>query len=219
MGWWTPDRQAQAYQYLLSAGLSPYGAAGLVSRWANVESTGQGPLSVNPGRDHAFGIVQWLGPRAVPIRGNTSFEAQLAYVVQELNSSEARAANVLRSASTPEEGAIGASMYERAEHYKAASGTDQWTSRTLAGIPAVLANVGGNAVAVPQNNNTDSVDSGINFFGFPDWLNEDLGTSEPSPSTNDDSVFNTPSASGIGGVGTVLLLVAGVLVITLVVNN
>lgn len=140
-GWWTQARQAQAYNYLVSAGLSIFGAAGLVSRWANVESTAQGPYAVNPSSG-AFGIAQWLGNRLPPIRGNTDFNAQLAYVVRELNSTEARAGAVLRSAQSVQEGARGASMYERAEGYNPASGIDNWTGRTLNGIGDVLASVG-----------------------------------------------------------------------------
>lgn len=142
-GWWTNERQRQAYNYLVSAGLSTFGAAGLVSRWVNVESTAQGPYAINPSSG-AFGIAQWLTPgRLNPIRGNTDFNAQLAYVVRELNSTEARAGAVLRSAKSIQEGARGASMYERAEGYNSASGTDNWTARTAAGISNVLAIAGG----------------------------------------------------------------------------
>ncbi|MEK6281585.1 MAG: phage tail tip lysozyme [Acidobacteriota bacterium] len=137
MGWWTASRKNYALNYLLSAGLSPYGAAGLVSRWANVESTGSGPSSVNP-YSGAFGIAQWLGSRLPPIRGNTNFDAQLTYVIQELNGPESRAANVLRNANTAYEGARGASIYERAEGYNPSTGVDNFTARTASGIPAIL---------------------------------------------------------------------------------
>ena len=150
MGWWTPDRKAYALNYLVSAGLSHYGAAGLVSRWANVEASG-GPASVNP-RSGAFGIAQWLGSRLPPIRGNTDFNAQLAYVVQELNGSESRAASVLRRAQSAYEGARGASMYERAEGYNANTGADNFTQRTANGIPSILAmGVGGQSSIVSQS--------------------------------------------------------------------
>lgn len=137
MSWWTADRKRYALNYLLSAGLSPYGAAGLVSRWANVESVANGPSAVNP-YSGAFGIAQWLGSRLPPIRGNTNFDAQLAYVVQELNGPEARAGNVLRAAGSAYEGARGASMYERAEGYNSASGVDNFTARTASGIMSIL---------------------------------------------------------------------------------
>src|SRR5690242_19036012 len=85
MGWWTPDRQRYAVAVLTGGGLSLYGAAGLVSRWMNVEAA-QGPASVNP-TSGAFGIAQWLTPsRLNPIRGNTDFDTQLNYVLQELQS-------------------------------------------------------------------------------------------------------------------------------------
>lgn len=138
MSWWTSDRVSYALHYLINnAGLTPVGAAGLVSRWKNVEASA-GPASRNP-YSGAFGIAQWLGARKAPINGNTNFDAQLAYVIQELNGSESRAANVLRSAMTSQQAATGASMYERAEGYNAATGNDNWTSTTAAGIPAVYA--------------------------------------------------------------------------------
>lgn len=148
-GWWTNARQAEAYNFLVNnGGLSPYGAAGLVSRWANVESTAGGPNAVNP-YSKAFGIAQWLGSRLPPIKGNTNFQAQLAYVVRELNSTESKAGNVLRQATSPQEGARGASMYERAEGYNANTGIDNWTAKTGAGIPGMLAIVGGGGAPPP----------------------------------------------------------------------
>lgn len=136
MSWWSDERKRYATQYLMrGASLSPLGAAGLVSRWANVEASG-GPASVNP-YSGAFGIAQWLGSRLPAIRGNTNFDAQLAYAVRELNGSEARAGNVLRSAQTVTDAARGASMYERAEGYNPATGTDNWTAKTASGIPAI----------------------------------------------------------------------------------
>ncbi len=138
MGWWTNERKRYAAQYLINnASLSPMGAAGLVSRWANVEASG-GPTSVNPSSG-AFGIAQWLGSRLPPIKGNVNFDAQLAYAARELNGSEARAGNALRSATSFAEAARGASMYERAEGYNSATGKDNWTARTQAGIPAIYA--------------------------------------------------------------------------------
>lgn len=138
MGFWNSQNQAYAFNYLRSAGLSNFGAAALVSRWANVESVAAGPQAVNPSSG-AFGIAQWLGARKARIYPNTNFDAQLAFVVSELNGSEARAGSVLRSAANPTQGATGASMYERAEGYNAQTGTDNFTSRTALGIASVLA--------------------------------------------------------------------------------
>lgn len=149
-GWWTSARQAQAYSYLVNVGgLSPYGAAGLVSRWANVESTAAGPFAINPS-SKAFGIAQWLGSRLPPIKGNTDFNAQLAYVVRELGSTESKAGAVLHTARNAQEGARGASMYERAEGYNGATGIDNWTAQTSRGISGVLAAAGGGD-APPEN--------------------------------------------------------------------
>ena len=163
MGFWTNQNKLHALNVLLGAGLSPFGAAGLVSRWANVESSANGPTAVNPSSG-AFGIAQWLGSRLSPIRGNTNFDAQLAYVIGELNGSESRAGNVLRNALSPDDGARGASMYERAEGYNPATGRDNWTAITAAGIPAVYALLGSPGPAQQQQSSpiatsTSSTDS------------------------------------------------------------
>lgn len=127
--WWTPERQKYAVDTLQKqAGLSEIGAAGLVARWAGIESPG-GPASKNPDSG-AFGIAQWLGDRQKGILGNTNFDDQLAYVVKELNTTEKAAAEVLRNAKTAGEAARGASMYERAEGYNSQTGVDYFTSKT-----------------------------------------------------------------------------------------
>lgn len=170
MGWWTQERQVYAFSRLLSAGLSPYGAAGLVSRWANVESTGNGPASVNP-YSGAFGIAQWLGSRLPRIRGNTNFDAQLNYAIQELNSSEGYAGNILRNAGSTWEGAKGASMYERAEGYNPSTGVDNFTQRTANGIPAILG-----TIQTPAPVTQTQMPIGINpVIPFPREVNIDSG--------------------------------------------
>jgi len=127
--WWTPERQKYAVDTLQKqAGLSEIGAAGLVARWAGIESPG-GPASKNPDSG-AFGIAQWLGDRQKGILGNTNFDDQLAHVVKELNTTEKAAAEVLRNAKTAGEAARGASMYERAEGYNSQTGVDYFTSKT-----------------------------------------------------------------------------------------
>ena len=136
-GWWTPDRMSHAVDRLMKeAGLTREGAAGLVARWSGVEAAG-GPTSRNP--NGAFGIGQWLdrGPAALRwMKENglnpQDFDSQLSWAARELNGSEARAAAVLRNAHTGREGARGASMYERAEGYNAATGTDNYTMSTPA---------------------------------------------------------------------------------------
>lgn len=128
-GWWTADRQKQAAEYLMkNAGLSKHGAAGLVARWAGVEAAG-GPTSVNP-RSGAVGIAQGLGSRKAGYLG--SFEQQLANAARELNTTEKKAGDALRAAGSPDEGARGASMFERAEGYNGATGRDNFTGRTPA---------------------------------------------------------------------------------------
>lgn len=142
--WWTPEREAYAVTYLITNGaLTPYGAAGLVSRWVNVEAP-EGPASRGGYMGRAWGIGQWLGARLTPIDGNPNFDAQLAYVIQELQAPESpmtgRAYQVLRSAQDADTAARGASMYERAGGFSAATGRDNYTDKTARGVPIVLAN-------------------------------------------------------------------------------
>lgn len=180
--WWTPDKQAYAVNYLIGAGLSPWGAAGLVSRWVNVESGTQGPFSQGGYKGRAFGIAQWLGPRLPPIAGDTNFDDQLAYVVTELNGIESRAGNVLRTAQDDWTGAVGASMYERASGYDQSTGEDDYTEATRAGAATVLQNANLSASVSP--------------------------TLQPQPALT-QSVFPDASTLGIGGsvaVGVVALL-------------
>jgi len=140
-GWWTPARQAWAYKRLRAeAGLSDQGARALISRWMNVESPG-GPTSVNP-TSGAYGIGQWLGGRLPGIAGDSSPDDQLSYAIKELNGSEKQAGDALRAAATPQQGATGASMYERAGGYSALTGTDNFTAKTLAGMSSVVTSAG-----------------------------------------------------------------------------
>jgi hypothetical protein len=128
--WWTPERMKYAADRLIKeGGLSEAGAAaGLVARWAAVESPG-GPGSVNP-LSGAVGIAQGLGDRKAGYMG--SFADQVTNAVRELNGPEARAAKMLRNALTPEQGALGGSMFERAEGYNSVTGADAFTGATPA---------------------------------------------------------------------------------------
>jgi hypothetical protein len=132
-GWWTPERQQHAVDRLMKEGeLSEMGARGLVSRWSHVEASG-GPGEINS--IGATGIGQWLGNRKKGL--SNTFDGQITHVINELKSSEKRAGKILHSAKTPEEGAIGASMYERAEGYNSKTGTDYFTDRTIKYIPSI----------------------------------------------------------------------------------
>ena len=155
--WWTPDRMQHAVNYLKeNAGLSDAGARGLVARWSTVEAA-RGPTSVNP-TSGAFGIAQWLGARKRGIEGNTDFDAQLGHVAKELNSTEGRAANTLRHAQTDEEGAIGASQYERAEGYNGHE--DRWVDKTLSGMRKVNEAMG-------HTGGTHPLEAALNFHARP----------------------------------------------------
>ena len=139
-GWWTQEREQHAVDYLKSQGVSELGAKALVSRWRNVEASG-GPGSRNS--IGAWGIAQWLGGRKNGIDGDADFDHQLAHVAKELHSSESRALGILNAAKTPWEASQGASAFERAEGWNAASNTDNFTARTAKGIASIGAARGG----------------------------------------------------------------------------
>jgi hypothetical protein len=109
------------------AGLSREGAAGLVARWSAIEASG-GPASANASGH--VGIGQWDSARGGEALRGADFDTQLGHAISELNTTEARAAAQLRSAKTAGEGALGASMFERAEGWNAAAGTDNFTAST-----------------------------------------------------------------------------------------
>lgn len=156
-GWWTPERQAQAYQTLTAGGLSDAGARGLVSRWMNVEAAG-GPGTVNS--IGATGNAQWLGSRKARLmsfakaRGKNwnDFDTQLQFSLSELNGSESAAGRALRNAKTDAQGATGASMYERAEGYSAWTGSDNFTGKTYRGMRGI--NTGAKAAALSNISST-----------------------------------------------------------------
>jgi hypothetical protein len=132
-GWWTQDRMQHAADRLeKEAGLSPMGASALVARWAGVEASGGPTSSNNIGGGH-WGIAQWDSARGGPAMASSSFDDQLTHAVGELNGSERAAGDALRSAKTLAEGAVGASRYERAEHYNPSTGIDDSTANTPVG--------------------------------------------------------------------------------------
>lgn len=156
-GWWTPERQAQAYQTLTGGGLSDAGARGLISRWMNVEAAG-GPSTVNS--IGASGVAQWLGSRKARLmafakaRGKdwNDADTQYQFVLHELNGSESRAGSMLRHAKTDAQGATGASMFERAEGYNSWSGMDNFTGKTYRGMRGI--NTGAKGAALSSISST-----------------------------------------------------------------
>lgn len=64
----------------------------------------------------AFGIAQWLGDRKTRLlskANNDTLEVQLNYIIEEFNSTESRAGNRLRAATTLEEAIAAMASYER----------------------------------------------------------------------------------------------------------
>jgi hypothetical protein len=127
-GWWTTDRMVHMHDRLMKeAGLSDMGASAMVARAAAIEAAG-GPTSANASGHE--GIGQWDVFRGGRGMAKKSFDDQISHEIEELNGPEYKAAARLRTATTPEEGSIGASTYERAEHYNPATGIDDQTGRT-----------------------------------------------------------------------------------------
>ncbi len=120
-------------QRLIAGGVSPLGAAALVSRWANVESSTDGPNSVNP-TTGAFGVGQWLGARKMGIAGDTNIDDQVDHALAELHGKEAASLYILNHAGNAYDAARGASAFERAEGWNAFNSTDNFTDATAKGI-------------------------------------------------------------------------------------
>lgn len=203
-GWWTPERQSYAADYLVkNAGLTQAGAAGLVARWT-LEAPG-GPTSVNP-YSGASGIAQWLGSRKDAAATSGNFDQQLSKAALELNTTEKRAGDLLRNATDADSAARGATAYERAEYYNRTTNTDVLTKQTADRYNTVLGNVSKNkktetttvaadTSTVPKTSAAPPATRSISQTAGP-------GTSVASAApTNRSTVINTPYYNG-GGSGT-----------------
>ena len=94
------DRRKQAFEFFKANGFSDIHAAGIVG-----SLTGESGKQLNPKarnqHSRAFGIAQWLGARQKALFArygkNPTFEQQLEFILEELNSSEKNALNHLLS--------------------------------------------------------------------------------------------------------------------------
>lgn len=153
-GWWTPERQAHAYQRLRDeAGFTDAGARAAVSRWANVESSGGPASSNNLGGGH-YGIAQWSRSRGRSVWGNPDFDAQLSLAIKEFNSNEKAAGDLLRKAKTDSDAAVGMSRYERGEGYNAWNGMDYFTGKTYRGMSGINTGAKGSALSSISSTHT-----------------------------------------------------------------
>jgi LysM repeat protein len=109
-----------AMNYFMQQGWSPEQAAGLVANLQAESGQNLNPAAFNSG-EQAYGIAQWRGSRQQdfakamrkPLQGS-SLQDQLEFVQWELNNTEAKAAQRLKSAKTAEEAAaIVDQFYER----------------------------------------------------------------------------------------------------------
>lgn len=143
---WTTANINRQMNILVQGGLTPHGAAGLVSRWVNVENPGGDPSVLGGYMGRAFGNAQWLGSRKPALfswsedNGLDPYNAdtQSLFALHELNTTESRAGEVLKNAQTSWDGAVGASMFERAEGFDPGSGFDNFTARTEKGVGGIL---------------------------------------------------------------------------------
>ena len=109
-----------AMDYFVQQGWSPAQAAGLVANLQAESGQNLNPAALNP-KEQAYGIAQWRGSRQQdfakemrkPLQGS-SLQDQLEFVQWELNNTESRAAQALKSAQTAEDAAaIVDHYYER----------------------------------------------------------------------------------------------------------
>lgn len=99
----------KAMNFFTSKGLSNYAAAGLVGNL--IRESSLNPNAVNPS-SKAFGIAQWLGDRKKKLFAkygkNPTFDQQLEFVWEELNSSHKKGLDMLKRSQSVEEAAANA---------------------------------------------------------------------------------------------------------------
>lgn len=102
----------KAMQYFMNKGLTDYQAAGLVGNLMRESSLDY--KAVNKG-SNAYGLAQWLGDRKTGLfkkyGNNPTFEQQLDYVWDELNSTHKNGLRMLKASKSAEEAARNAMGY------------------------------------------------------------------------------------------------------------
>jgi len=122
-----------ALDYFKQQGWSPEQAAGLVANLQAESGQNLNPAALNPG-EQAYGIAQWRGSRQQnfakamrkPLQGS-SLQDQLEFVQWELDNTEAKAAQRLKSAKTVEDAAAIVDQY-----YERSSGAHRQKRMALA---------------------------------------------------------------------------------------
>jgi hypothetical protein len=110
------DHIKNTIQFLKSKDYNEYAIAGLVGGF--LQESGLKPEKINS--IGAYGIAQWLGSRRTKLETKSlpmTFNDQWDFIIEELNSSEAKAKSILKSAKTLEDGIKGAAEYERFNGY------------------------------------------------------------------------------------------------------
>lgn len=108
------NRQAQAMSFFQSKGLTKEQAAGLVGNFIRESGENLGTTEVNK-TSGAYGIAQWLGDRKRALfkkyGSNPSFQDQLNYVWDELNSTHKTGLAKIKNSKTAAEAAANAFGY------------------------------------------------------------------------------------------------------------
>lgn len=103
----------EGFNYLKSQGYSDAQAAGILGNLTAESGLDTNAFNPAGGGQGAYGLAQWRGPRQTALRqfaaskgtDQSDYATQLAFVNQELNTSESKAGAALKAATTPEEAA------------------------------------------------------------------------------------------------------------------
>jgi len=149
-------RATQAMGYFMKKGYSQVQAAGIVGNL--IQESNLRPSGAVGDNGTAFGVAQWRGERLTRLKRFAAangrqwedFETQLAFVDMELQSSERRAGDQLRSAKTVEEATAAFIGFERPKGWRHDNpqGGHGWTNRLghaarVAGVEVNLAEASG----------------------------------------------------------------------------
>lgn len=112
------DPKMQAMAALISGGMKPEQAAGLVGNFQQEAGPNLGADNPSEG---AIGAANWRGARALALKNYAaqhgsdprSVPTQMAFALDELHGPESRAGGLIGAASTPEDAARAAFSYER----------------------------------------------------------------------------------------------------------
>jgi hypothetical protein len=112
-----------AKQYFIGQGYTPLQAAAIAGRLQTESGAGLDPAASGDSGT-SFGLAQWRGPRLQALQAQPNYQspdAQLAFVNQEMNTTESPWGKALRAATTPEAAVNAVMGYERPQGWSAAN--------------------------------------------------------------------------------------------------